>query len=147
MGIQAIIENVNKHVLRTDVPRMDIGDAIDVHCKIVEGDKERIQVFSGVLIARAGRGIGEMITIRRVVDDHGVERIFPINSPRIAFFEVKRRGNARRSKLYYLRDRSGKSQRVTDRRRGLKHLQGIATTSTPYEYVKAEKGDDKKKKK
>lgn len=144
MGLQKIIEGINTKHLRTDVPRMDIGDAVDVHCKIIEGDKERIQVFSGVLIARAGRGITEMITIRRVVEDHGVERVFPLSSPRIAFIEVKRRGNARRAKLYYLRDRTGKSQRVTDRRRAMKHLQGIATTSTPYEAPKVEK-DDKKK--
>ncbi len=144
MAIQTILENINAKMLRTDVPRMDIGDAVDVHCKIVEGDKERIQVFSGVLIARSGSGINQMITIRRIVDEHGVERMFPVHSPRIAFYEVKRRGNARRAKLYYLRDRKGKSQRVTDRRRGMKHVKGAATTSSPYEVVKAEKGDKKK---
>lgn len=147
MAIQTIIESLNTKTLRTDVPKMDIGDAIDVHCKIVEGDKERIQVFSGVLIARSGRGINQMITIRRVVEETGVERMFPVHSPRIAFYEVKRRGNARRSKLYYLRDRTGKSRRVIDRRRGLKHLQGAATTSTPYEVTKTkDEGKDGKKK-
>lgn len=147
MAIQTIIESLNTKTLRTDVPKMDIGDAIDVHCKIVEGDKERIQVFSGVLIARSGRGINQMITIRRVVEETGVERMFPVHSPRIAFYEVKRRGNARRSKLYYLRDRTGKSRRVIDRRRGLKHLQGVATTSTPYEVTKTkDEGKDGKKK-
>lgn len=144
MAIQTILENINAKALRTDVPVMDIGDQIDVHCRIVEGDKERVQVFSGVLIARSGRGINQMITVRRIVDETGVERIFPVHSPRIAFFEVKRRGNARRAKLYYLRDRKGKSQRVTDRRRGMKHVKGVATTSTPYEVVKADKADKKK---
>ena len=125
MGIQDIIENINKSVLKTDVPRMDIGDTVNVHCRIVEGDKERIQIFTGVLIARAGRGITEMITVRRVVEDTGVERIFPVNSPKIAQYEVVRRGQASRAKLYYLRDRAGKSRRIIDRRRKLKHVAGL----------------------
>lgn len=147
MAIQAILESLNSKIIRSDVPRMDVGDTIDVHCKIVEGDKERIQVFSGVLIARSGRGVNEMITVRRIVEDTGVERVFPVHSPRVAFYEVKRRGNTRRSKLYYLRDRTGKSQRVTDRRRGLKHTAGAAMTSTPYEVVKVAKEEGGKKKK
>jgi large subunit ribosomal protein L19 len=147
MAIQAVLESLNDKIIRKDVPRMDVGDTIDVHCRIVEGDKERIQVFSGVLIARSGRGVNEMITVRRIVEDTGVERAFPLHSPRIAFFEVKRRGNTRRAKLYYLRDRKGKSQRVTDRRRGLKHTQGAAMTSTPYEMTKSKDEGDKKKKK
>ncbi|MGD9690274.1 MAG: 50S ribosomal protein L19 [Phycisphaerales bacterium] len=143
MAIQQILENINAGILRKDVPIMDVGDTIDVHCKIVEGDKERIQVFSGVLIARSGRGINEMITVRRVVEETGVERVFPVHSPRVAFYEVKRRGNARRAKLYYLRDRAGKSRRVTDRRRGMKRVADAPTTSTPYEVTKVK--DEKKK--
>lgn len=123
MSTQALIESITAESIRTDLPRMDIGDTINVRCRIVEGEKERIQVFQGVLIARKGRGINEMITVRRVVDDIGIERTWPINSPLIEGFEVVRRGDARRAKLYFLRDRVGKSRRLRDRRRGLKHVQ------------------------
>jgi len=125
MGLQQIIEGVNADAIRKDVPRMDVGDTVNVHCRIVEGAKERVQVFQGVVIARAGRGTSEMITVRRIVENTGVERVFPINSPKIAKYEVLRRGDARRAKLYYLRDRGGKSRRLRDRRRGLKHVGGI----------------------
>ncbi len=127
MSTQHLIESLNDGALKTDIPRFDVGDTINVHARIVEGDKERIQVFQGVLIARKGRGIGEMITVRRIVDDIGVERTWPINSPLIAKFEVVRRGDARRAKLYFLRDRIGKSRRLRDRRRGLKHIEGEKT--------------------
>lgn len=122
MGQQQIIEGINASVLRKDLPVMDVGDTINVHARIVEGQKERIQVFQGVLISRKGRGIAEMIVVRRVVDDVGIERIWPVNSPSIAKVEVIRRGDARRAKLYYLRERVGKSRRLRDRRRGLKHI-------------------------
>jgi large subunit ribosomal protein L19 len=145
MNTQQIIDSLNAAVLKTDVPTMDIGDTLNVHCRIVEGDKERIQVFSGVLIARAGHGITEMITVRRVVEEYGVERVFPINSPRIAGFEVLRRGDARRAKLYYLRDRAGKSRRLRDRRRGVKHIQGAITASPSLKAAAADKGGDEKK--
>jgi len=124
MAIQAILENINKAAIKKDVPVMDIGDTVNVHSRIVEGSKERIQVFQGVLIARAGGGINEMFTVRRVVEDMGVERMFPLNSPKIAMIEVVRRGNVRRAKLYYLRGRTGKSRRIIDRRRGMKHVAG-----------------------
>ena len=88
-----------------------------------------MQVFQGTLISRKGRGMSEMITVRRVVDDIGIERTWPINSPFISKFEVVRRGDARRAKLYFLRDRVGKSRRLRDRRRGLKHLQGEQTVN------------------
>ena len=116
MGNQQIIESINADQLKSDV-----------HVRIVEGDKERIQVFSGILISRKGRGIDENITVRRMVGDIGVERTWPMNSPLIAKFEVVRRGDARRAKLYYLRDRVGKSRRLRDRRRGLKHVEGMDT--------------------
>ena len=124
MSIQQTLEAVVQDQIKTDLPRMDVGDTINVHCRIVEGDKERIQVFQGVLIARKGRGVNEMITVRRIVDDAGVERIFPLHSPRIAQYEIVRRADARRAKLYFLRDRFGRSRRLRDRRRGLKHVQG-----------------------
>ncbi|TVQ75162.1 MAG: 50S ribosomal protein L19 [Phycisphaeraceae bacterium] len=125
MGTQQIIESINAEVVSRELPRMDVGDTINVHCRIVEGDKERIQIFQGVLIARKGRGANEMITVRRIVNDQGVERVFPLYSPRIANYEVVRRADARRSKLYFLRDRQGKSRRLRDRRRGIKHVKGL----------------------
>ncbi len=105
-----------------DLPYFTIGDTLNVHVRIVEGDKERIQIFQGVLIAQKGRGINRMITVRRIVANEGVERIFPLHSPRLAKIEVVRRGDARRSKLYFLRDRVGKSRRLRDQRRGIKHV-------------------------
>ena len=124
---QQLLEDIVQDQLKTDLPRMDVGDTINVHCRIVEGEKERIQVFQGVLIGRKGRGINESITVRRIVDNEGVERVFPINSPRIAKFEVVRRADARRAKLYFLRERQGKSRRLRDRRRGMKHVEGLPT--------------------
>ena len=120
---QQILEEINKQTTDAELPRFDVGDTINVHCRIVEGDKERVQVFQGVAIARRGRGVNEMVTVRRIVNDEGVERVFPVYSPRIAKFEVVRRGDARRAKLYFLRDRQGKKRRLRDRRRGIKHIQ------------------------
>jgi large subunit ribosomal protein L19 len=114
-----IIEGLNTAALKTDLPAMDVGDTVNVHTRIVEGDKERIQVFQGVVIAKAGRGSSAMITVRRIVEDMGVERVFPVHSPRVAKYEVVRKADARRAKLYYLRDRVGKSRRLRDKRRGL----------------------------
>jgi large subunit ribosomal protein L19 len=125
MNQQEILESINQGSLKTDIPVMDVGDTINVHCRIVEGQKERIQVFQGVLVSRTGRGANEMITVRRIVEDTGVERIFPLHSPKIAQYEVVRRADARRSKLYFLRDRVGKSRRLRDRRRGLKHVKDL----------------------
>jgi large subunit ribosomal protein L19 len=130
MNTQQILEGINNAQLKKDLPRLDIGDTINVHCRIVEGDKERIQVFQGVLIGRKGRGINEMITVRRIVNDEGVERVFPLHSPRIAEYEVVRRGDSRRAKLYYLRERTGKSRRLRDRRRGMHIVEGEGTTTT-----------------
>lgn len=126
---QQLIESLTQSMLKTDIPRMDVGDTINVHVRIVEGEKERTQVFQGVLIARKGRGVNEMITVRRLVDEVGIERKFPINSPMISKYEIVRRADARRAKLYYLRDRTGKSRRLRDRRRGLKHVKDMPTTT------------------
>lgn len=127
MGNQQIIESINADAIKTDIPRFDIGDTVNVHLRIVEGQKERIQVYQGILISRKGRGIDENVTVRRMVGDIGVEKTWPINSPLIAKFEVVRRGDARRAKLYFLRDRVGKSRRLRDRRRGMKHVEGQDT--------------------
>lgn len=115
-----ILEEINKSALKTDLPNFDSGDTVNVHFRIVEGDKERTQVFQGVCLVRKGRGINEMAVVRKVVDEVGVERIFPINSPLVAKVEIVRRADTRRSRLYYLRDRAGKSRRLRDQRRGLR---------------------------
>ena len=107
-----------------EIPNFSVGDTIDVHYKIIEGDKERIQVFQGVLLTDTGRGISRMITVRRIVANEGVERSFPVHSPRLAKVEILRRGDARRAKLFYLRERFGKSRRLRDQRRGIKHVGG-----------------------
>jgi large subunit ribosomal protein L19 len=113
---QVILAAVEKSSLREDVPQFQIGDTVDVHTRILEGDKERIQLFSGTVIARSGSGSRANFTVRRIVAGEGVERKFPLHSPRIAKVEVKRSGVVRRSKLYYLRDRVGKSVRLRQRR-------------------------------
>lgn len=119
-----ILESVVAHQLKSEaeLPNLSVGDTIDVHQRIIEGGKERTQVFQGVLIGMKGRGINRMITVRRIVANEGVERIFPLHSPKVAKIEIVRHGDARRAKLYYLRDRVGKSRRLRDRRRGLKHV-------------------------
>ncbi len=119
-----ILESVVAHQLKSeaDLPNLSVGDTIDVHQRIIEGGKERTQVFQGVLIGMKGRGINRMITVRRIVANEGMERIFPLHSPKVAKIEIVRHGDARRAKLYYLRDRVGKSRRLRDRRRGLKHV-------------------------
>jgi large subunit ribosomal protein L19 len=106
---------VEQATMKSSTPQFDIGDTVDVHVRILEGDKERIQVFNGVVIGRSGSGSREMFTVRRIVQGEGVERKFPLHSPRIADIVVKRSGKVRRAKLYYLRLRSGKSVRLKER--------------------------------
>jgi large subunit ribosomal protein L19 len=132
MNRTEIIESIVAGQLKAkgEVPNFTVGDTVDVHYRIVEGDKERIQIFQGVFIGERGRGINKMITIRRIVANEGVERIFPLNSPRIAKIEVVRRADARRAKLFYLRKRVGKSRRLRDQRRGLKHIEEGAGEAT-----------------
>lgn len=112
--ITPLIQLVEKPQLRTDLPDFRVGDRIEVHQKILDGAKERIQVFEGDVIARHNGGIRETVTVRRIVQGEGVERIFPIHSPRIAKIVVKRAGMVRRAKLYYLRDRVGKATKIRD---------------------------------
>jgi large subunit ribosomal protein L19 len=109
-------ELVGKQKLPAEVPQFDIGDTVDVHTRILEGEDERIQVFSGTVIARSGSGLREMFTVRRIVAGEGVERKFPLHSPKISKLEVKRRGVTRRAKLYYLRNRVGKSVKLRERK-------------------------------
>lgn len=117
-----IIREVEQSQLKTDLPVINVGDTVDIHVRIIEGVKERIQVFNGVVIKIQGGGLSQTITVRRIVANEGVERTFPMHSPRIAKIEVKRHGDVRRSKLYYLRERVGKKRRLRDRRRGLGSL-------------------------
>ena len=119
---QAIIESVEQAQIKTDLPSSQVGDTVDVHVRIIEGAKERIQVFNGVVIRQKGRGLTRTITVRRIVANEGVERIFPLHSPRVATIQVKHRGHVRRARLYYLRERVGKKRRLRDRRRGLGQL-------------------------
>jgi len=113
---QQIIHDVENEYLKSEPPQFEIGDTVDVHVRIIEGDKQRIQVFKGTVIARRGRGTNEKFTVRRIVNGEGVERIFPVHSPRIAKIDVVRSGVVRRAKLYFLRDRVGKKTRLKERR-------------------------------
>jgi large subunit ribosomal protein L19 len=114
---QAIMDLVEQSSLKENPPKFDIGDTVDVHLKILEGNKERIQVFTGVVIALSGSGSREMFAVRRIVAGEGVERKFALHSPRIEKVEVKRSGVVRRAKLYFLRGRVGKAVRLKERRR------------------------------
>ena len=113
---QKTLALVEASSLKTEVPQFEIGDTVDVHTRILEGEKERIQIFNGVVIARSGSGSREMFTVRRIVAGEGVERKFPLHSPKISKIEVKRSGVSRRAKLYYLRDRVGKAVRLREKR-------------------------------
>ncbi|MBN2132185.1 MAG: 50S ribosomal protein L19 [Sedimentisphaerales bacterium] len=111
----AILDFVESPSLKKETPHFEIGDTVDVHCRIQEGDKTRTQIFTGTVIARKGRGINESFTVRRMVGNEGVERVFPINSPNVLDIRPTRSGKARRAKLYYLRGRTGKAVRLAQR--------------------------------
>ena len=111
-----IIEALEKEQLRSDIPAFGPGDTVRVHAKIVEGTRERVQVFEGIVIGRQGTGVRETFTVRRISYGTGVERTFPVHSPRIDKIEVKRRGVVRRAKLYYLRKLTGKAARIREKR-------------------------------
>ena len=117
-----IIKELEKEQLRDDAPEFTPGDTVRVLYLVREGSKERVQAFEGVCIARKGGGVDETFTVRKISSGVGVERVFPLHSPRIAKIEVVRRGDARRAKLYFLRNRVGKARRLRDQRRGLKHI-------------------------
>ncbi len=107
-----ILESVEKKSLRKEISHFEVGDIVDVHCRIVEGNKTRVQIFTGTVIARKGRGMNESFTVRRMIGDEGVERVFPLNSPNIVSIRPVRSGKTRRAKLYFLRERSGKGVRL-----------------------------------
>ena len=109
------LDAIEKDWTRKKAVKFDVGDSVDVHVKIIEGDRERIQVFAGVVIAKRHEGLSETFTVRRMVQGEGVERIFPVNSPRVVDVVVKKKGNVRRAKLHYLRDRVGRGTRVEEK--------------------------------
>ncbi len=109
-----ILHTVTANQLRTDIPQFRAGDTLAVHVRVIEGDKERIQIFQGVCIKIKGGGINESFTVRKISNGVGVERIFPMHSPRLAKIEVLRRGRVRRAKLYYLRNLRGKAARIKE---------------------------------
>ena len=114
MSMEIIRKAVESQLKTTTIPAFDIGDSVDVSVRIIEGDKERVQMFSGTVIARRGGGMGESFIVRRIVNNEGVERTFPIHSPKVAGVHVVRGGRVRRAKLYYLRDRVGKATRLKE---------------------------------
>ena len=112
-----LIESITQDQLRNDIPDFRPGDTVRVHARVVEGERERIQLFEGVVIKRRGAGISETYTVRKISNGVGVERTFPIHTPRVAKLEVVRFGKVRRAKLYYLRELHGKAARIPERRR------------------------------
>jgi len=115
MSKTELLDAVEAKSLKKKLPHFEVGDTVDVSYRIKEGDKERVQVFSGVVISRKGRGINEYFTVRRIVDNEGVERIFPIHSPNIIDVKAIRSGERRKAKLYYLRKRTGKAVKLSHR--------------------------------
>ena len=126
------LDAIEKEWARKKPVKFDVGDSVDVHVKIIEGDRERIQIFAGVVIAKRHEGLSETFTVRRMVQGEGVERIFPVNSPRVVDVIVKKKGNVRRAKLHYLRDRVGRGTRVEERLGGEKEQAG-APAAAPAE--------------
>lgn len=113
-----LIQEITKSQLRDDIPKFKSGDTVRVHARIVEGNRERIQIFEGVVIKRRGSGISATYTVRKISNGVGVERTFPLHTPRVDKIEVTRHGRVRRAKLYYLRALHGKAARIPERRRG-----------------------------
>jgi len=110
-----LLDAVESKSIKKNIPHFEIGDTVDVRCRIREGGKERIQVFTGIVIARKGRGINETFTVRRVVGNEGVERIFPLHSPNVMDIKPIRSGKTKRAKLYFLRKRTGKAVKLSQR--------------------------------
>ena len=124
--------------MKAELPQFSVGDTVNVRCRIVEGDKERVQVYTGTVIGRRGSGIGETFTVRRIVNNEGVERTFPIHSPKVADVEVVRRGKTRRAKLYFLRDRVGKATRLKEIREPSKKERAAMEKAAAAKAAKAE---------
>ena len=118
MSVNPLIAKITESQLRNDIPDFRAGDSVRVHARIVEGSRERIQIVEGVVIKRRGEGISETYTVRKISNGIGVERTFPLHTPRVDKIEVTRHGRVRRAKLYYLRALHGKAARIPERRRG-----------------------------
>ena len=147
-----IVDEIEKENMKEKAPQFKVGDLVDVHVRTVEGEKERIQIFNGTVISKKGSGNRVTITVRRVVQGEGVERVFPLHSPNIVEIVVKKSHKVRRAKLYYLRDRKGKSARLKEIRRRVKKTdnveksapvvateESVETTEVPAETTKAAK--------
>lgn len=132
-----ILQKVEQPHLKKELLKFSVGDTVDVATRIIEGEKERVQVFSGVVIMRKGAGINETFTVRRIVNNEGVERIFPVHSPFISKVTVKRSGDTRRAKLFYLRDRVGKATRLTEKRKVAKEGAGDSASAEKGELATA----------
>ena len=126
-----IIQLVESQYLKKDIPQFEVGDTVDVATRIIEGEKERLQIFSGIVIMKKGSGVNETFTVRRIVNNEGVERIFPLHSPFISRVTVKRSGESRRAKLFYLRQRVGKATRLTEKRKAGRKDEAGSSTGTP----------------
>ena len=134
------LDAIEKDWHRKKAVKFDVGDSVDVHVRIIEGDRERIQIFAGVVIAKRHEGLSETFTVRRMVQGEGVERIFPVNSPRVVDIIVKKKGNVRRAKLHYLRDRVGRGTRVEEKLGAMeKELAAAPPAEKKVEAPKAEK--------
>lgn len=138
MSKKQIIQKLEEKQLKSDVPQFSVGDTVRVHTRIIEGDKERIQMFMGTVIARKGTGLAETFSVHRVAYGEGMERVFPLHSPRIAQIEVMREGDVRRSKLYYLRGTSGKKAKVKSKIGGSRRSKIVADNGTESPLVASE---------
>jgi large subunit ribosomal protein L19 len=128
---QSLADKIESEQYRKNPLDFAVGDSVKVHTKVVEGDKERIQIFSGVVIGRRGRGLNATFTVRRISYGEGVERVFPVNSPRVEKVEVERKGSVRRAKLTYLRKRLGKGATLVKEREGRVGVDGAPVTAAP----------------
>ena len=139
------LDAIEKDWHRKKPVKFDVGDSVEVHVRIVEGDRERIQIFAGVVIAKRHEGLSETFTVRRMVQGEGVERIFPVNSPRVVEIVVKKKGNVRRAKLHYLRDRVGRGTRVEEKLGAMEKEQATAAAEKKAEAAADEKAKAEKK--
>ena len=137
------LDAIEKDWLRKKTPNFDVGDTVEVHVKIIEGERERIQLFTGVIIAKRHQGLSETFTVRRIVQGEGVERVFPVHSPRVADIVVKKKGKVRRAKLHFLRGRTGRATRVEEKLGALlkEETPKEAAKAAPAEPAKAEKAE------
>lgn len=136
---QALLDKIESTDLRKNELQFNVGDTVKVHTKVVEGDKERIQIFAGIVIGRRGRGLNETFTVRRISYGEGVERVFPVHSPRIEKVEIEREGLVRRAKLNYLRDRIGKKALLVKEKDNRGKKSADATQTKPRKPAKAKK--------